>query len=137
MADDATAQWVALGRQKYVSLTTFRRNGELVSSAVWIARSGDELMVTTFVDTGKVKRLRRDERVELRPCDRRGRVAAGVGAASGVGQVCTDDAARARMSRAFRRKYPVFGTLAFVVTGLSRKAKGRRVVLSIRPVPAP
>ena len=125
--------WSALGEHKYVSLTTFRRNGDPVPTAVWVARAGDELLVTTFSETGKVKRIRRDARVELRPCDRRGRVAPGVEPVSGRAQVLTDDETRARMSRAFRRKYPFSSRLAFLVTRMSRKARERRAVLSIHP----
>ena len=70
------------GRARYVSLTTFRASGEGVSTPVWIAPTvaglgepGD-LVVISELDTWKVKRLRKDSRVELRPCDMRGRVEA-------------------------------------------------------------
>ena len=128
----ADPRWAALGAQSFVSLTTFRRNGDPVSTAVWIARVGDELLVTTFVQTGKVKRIRHDARVELLPCDRRGRVFAG-DPVPGRARVLTDDDARARMSTAFRRKYPLSSRLAFLVTRMSRKARERRAVLSIYP----
>ena len=62
---------------RFVSLTTFRRSGTPVATPVWIARDGDALVVTTIVDSGKVKRARRDPRVELQPCTRRGTVADG------------------------------------------------------------
>ena len=65
----------ALGHERFVSLTTFRRNGEGVATPVWVARDGDALVVITPEGTGKLRRLRRDDRVTLRPCDRRGRVA--------------------------------------------------------------
>lgn len=37
-------------------LTTFRKSGELVSTPVWIAREGGELLVITPTESGKVKR---------------------------------------------------------------------------------
>jgi hypothetical protein len=44
--------------ERFVSLTTFRRDGTPVATPVWIARDGDALVVTTPADSGKVKRLR-------------------------------------------------------------------------------
>jgi PPOX class probable F420-dependent enzyme len=67
-----------LAREEFVSLTTYRRSGAAVSVPVWIAPATDAsggLLVTTTERSGKVKRLRHDRRVQLRPCDRRGAVA--------------------------------------------------------------
>jgi uncharacterized protein len=68
---------VTLGDERFVSLTTFRRTGEPVSTPVWVVRDGVSLVVYTVADSGKVNRIRRDDHVELRACDRRGRVADG------------------------------------------------------------
>jgi PPOX class probable F420-dependent enzyme len=72
-----TTSLVTLGDERFVSLTTFRRTGEPVSTPVWVVRDGDALVVYTLADSGKVERIRRTAHVELRACDRRGRVAAG------------------------------------------------------------
>lgn len=61
-----------LGSGKYLSLTTFRRDGTPVATPVWLVRDGDALRVITQADSGKAKRLRNDERVLLAPCDARG-----------------------------------------------------------------
>lgn len=61
----------------YLSLTTYRKSGERVSTPVWFARAGDALYVFTDVESGKVKRIRNDPRVSLAPCDMRGRVRGG------------------------------------------------------------
>lgn len=64
-----------LAAEPFVSLTTYRRSGEGVATPVWVADAGDgALAVTTMDGSGKVRRLRADPRVTLRPCDRRGRV---------------------------------------------------------------
>ena len=68
------ATWQALGAAKFVSLGTYRKSGEVVSTAVWIAAEGDDLVVTSERSTGKVKRLRRDDRVRMQPCNRFGDV---------------------------------------------------------------
>lgn len=61
-----------LGRAKYVLLTTFRKDGRAVPTPVWAAREGNQLLVWSATDTGKVKRIRRDGTVEVATCDRRG-----------------------------------------------------------------
>jgi PPOX class probable F420-dependent enzyme len=63
-----------LARARYLSLTTFRRDGTPVATPVWVARQGDELVVYTARSSGKVKRLRNNNRVLLASCDMHGRV---------------------------------------------------------------
>jgi uncharacterized protein len=63
-----------LGASKYLSLTTFRRDGTPVATPVWLVRDGDGLRVITQADSGKAKRLRNDSRVLLAPCDARGNI---------------------------------------------------------------
>ena len=73
---------------RYVACTTFRRTGERVTSPVWIAELGDGTVgFTTGGDSGKVKRLRRDPRMELTPCDVRGNVPAGAPTWTGTARV--------------------------------------------------
>ncbi len=63
-----------LASSKYLSLTTYRRDGTPVATPVWLVRDGDSLRVITQADSGKAKRLRNDDRVLLAPCDARGRL---------------------------------------------------------------
>src|SRR5579864_1912334 len=66
-----------LAGARYVSLTTFRKTGEPVSTPVWIAPDANDrsvLYVLTMVGAGKLKRIRNNPAVELAPCDMRGRV---------------------------------------------------------------
>ena len=71
----ASPELLALGDAKYVSLVTFRKSGEGVPTAVWVARDGDSLIVTTVDGIGKVKRIRNNPRVQLAPCSVSGKVA--------------------------------------------------------------
>lgn len=111
--------WREIASAEFVSLATFRRNGAEVATPVWIARDGDELVVTTERNTGKVKRLRRDDRVALRPCTRMGKVepdAITVQARARVAGPSTEDR---RADAALRRKYgwqfrAILGFEAFV-----------------------
>ncbi|WP_375388949.1 PPOX class F420-dependent oxidoreductase [uncultured Amnibacterium sp.] len=95
----------AAGRRRYVSLTTFRRSGASVSTAVWVSPTDDALVVLTGAATGKAKRLRNDPRVELRECDARGRVRPGAPAALGLAQLVTDPAELERLLAAHAAKY--------------------------------
>ncbi len=75
MTDTATAaDLAALGEQKYVLLTTFRRTGAAVPTPVWVVpfTDGHHLAVITTIGTGKCKRLAHTPRVLLAPCDQRG-----------------------------------------------------------------
>lgn len=58
--------------ERYVSLGTYRKNGALVRTPVWIAAADDTLVVMSSQRTMKSKRLRNDARVELAPCTARG-----------------------------------------------------------------
>jgi PPOX class probable F420-dependent enzyme len=60
--------------QKYVSLGTFRKNGEKVATPVWFGEEGDRLYVMTRSDTGKVKRIHNNPQVTVAPCSIRGKV---------------------------------------------------------------
>ena len=59
---------------RYISLTTFRRDGSEASTPVWVVSDdGKRLLVWTGADTWKAKRIRRDPRVLVAPSDYRGR----------------------------------------------------------------
>jgi PPOX class probable F420-dependent enzyme len=113
--------------EQFVSLTTFRRSGAPVATPVWVARDGDALVVTTIADSGKVKRLRNDPRVELRPSTRRGTVSDDGPVATGVAAVVAPDE---RSTGALRRKY---GLQYRLITGVERVlARGRRERVILR-----
>jgi uncharacterized protein len=95
----------AAGRRRYVSLTSFRRSGAGVPTAVWVAPAGEALVVVTGAGEGKTKRLRHDPRVELRECSVSGRVAPGAPVVHGVVEIVTDPAAQAPLLAALHRKY--------------------------------
>jgi uncharacterized protein len=48
-----------LGDEKFISLTTFKRNGGAAASPMWIVRDGNQLLAWTPADAWKVKRIRR------------------------------------------------------------------------------
>lgn len=122
-----------LGDQKYVSLTTFRRSGEPVSTAVWIGRDGDALVVTTSETSGKVKRIRNNQRVELRPCNRRGRVEEGTESVAGVARLITDHRDRQRPTEVISRKYGFAFRVVMALERLTKSGRRARVIIAITP----
>ena len=60
--------------QKYLSLTTFRRDGTSVRTPVWFGQEGDKLFVMTRSDTGKYKRTRNNLQVRIAACTMRGTI---------------------------------------------------------------
>ena len=121
----------ALADASFVSLTTFRKTGVGVSTPVWIARDGDELVVTTPRKSGKVKRLRNDPRVTLVPCDRRGRVADGATALEAEARIVSDTGTVDRLGRVFLRKYRLEYRVFMVIERIVSRGDRTRVMLRI------
>jgi hypothetical protein len=63
-----------LARDKYINLETFKKDGTGVKTPVWFAEADGALYVYTEADAGKVKRIRRNPRVRIAPCNMRGTV---------------------------------------------------------------
>ena len=125
--------FAALGDERFLSLTTFRKSGERVSTPVWIARDGDALIVTTPQASGKVKRLRNSPRVEVRPCNRMGRVKDGVEPVASVAEVLTDEGIRERLTGIIRRKYWLEYWMVMGIERLIKSGQENRVILRITP----
>ena len=65
----------SLAGEKYISLTTFKRDGTPVATPVWVVSDdGRRLLVWTGPRTWKVRRLRRNPRVLVAASDFRGSV---------------------------------------------------------------
>src|SRR4051794_8050793 len=95
-----------LAAGKYVSVTTFRKDGTPVPTPVWVARDGDELIIWSATKAGKVKRIRRSGDVEVAACDLRGNVSGP--AVKGQARLL-DSAGTDRTRRLMKSKYGVLG----------------------------
>ncbi|MFC0004354.1 PPOX class F420-dependent oxidoreductase [Micromonospora siamensis] len=118
-----------LAAEKYVLLTTFRKDGRAVPTPVWAVRDGDALAVWTVSDSGKVKRIRRDGRVTVAPCDVRGNPR---GAAVPAQASICDRAGTRRVRELMKQKYRLLGRLSLLGSRLRRGEAGTvglRVVL--------
>lgn len=72
---EATTQtpFSILHKQQYANLFTFRKSGEAIKTPIWFAERAGRLYVMTVMDSGKVKRIRNNGRVQIGPADRAGK----------------------------------------------------------------
>ena len=61
-------------KEEFLSLETYRKNGETIKSPMWFAQDNDTLYLWTMADTSKVKRIRNNPNVNIAPCKRMGEV---------------------------------------------------------------
>lgn len=116
-----------LAAAQFVLLTTFRRDGRAVPTAVWVAPVPDGLGIWTAVSTGKVKRIRHDGRVTLAECDRRGTPLGPP--VRGQARVL-EEAGTARVRAAIRAKYGFVAKMFTTLSGL-RPGPSRNVGLAV------
>ena len=64
----------AIKGQKYISLASFRKNGNPVYTPIWFGEENDKLYVMTRSDSGKYKRIRNNPKVRMAPCKMRGKI---------------------------------------------------------------
>lgn len=121
---------------RYVSVLTYRRDATATACPVWSAHDGDRLVFRTFDRTVKARRLSRDRRVGLAPCDRDGNETGPY--AFGTAVLLTGPEARRASWRLFRRQ----GLLKPLADLYYRPRLGRLVTYAVdlracADVPAP
>ncbi|CPR05433.1 pyridoxamine 5'-phosphate oxidase [Mycobacterium bohemicum DSM 44277] len=128
MSDNPTAR---LGDEKFVSLTTFKRDGNPVASPMWIVRDGPQLWLWTPAKASKVKRVRRNPRVTLTPCGRTGKVRAGAAVVDATAEVLTDVGEVARIESLLKRKYGVEFWVVVIVETIAARGRKPRVLIRV------
>jgi hypothetical protein len=94
-----------LDRARYISLTTFKRDGSPVSSPVWVTGADGTYVFTTGANAWKTKRLLRNPSVEVQACNMRGRVEPSATRYVGTGEVASSPDAVVAAQRALAAKY--------------------------------
>ena len=132
---------MALGDEKYILLTTFRRDGTPVATPVWAVKlDGERVGFWTSSGSGKAKRLAHTARVTVAPCDARGRVKAGAVTVEATARVVTgselEDIRRRIVSKyGLMTKFTkLLGTIAGILRGKRIPYGDRGVVIT--PAPA-
>jgi PPOX class probable F420-dependent enzyme len=73
-AGDAVSGLDAQFPGKYLSLTSFKRDGTGVATPVWFVIDDGRLLINTGRESFKVKRIRRNPAVMIAPCSASGRL---------------------------------------------------------------
>ena len=63
-----------ISTSKYISLTTFKRDGTRISTPIWFNLIGEKIYVTTESGAWKIKRITNNPGVEFAVCTQRGKV---------------------------------------------------------------
>jgi uncharacterized protein len=61
-------------KEQFLSLETFRKNGEGVKTPIWFVQDGEDLLLWTVGESAKIKRIRNNPQVKIAPCQRFGEV---------------------------------------------------------------
>jgi PPOX class probable F420-dependent enzyme len=122
----------ALRKEKYLSLTTFRRDGGAVATPVWFVVDGDQVLVLTGSATGKVKRIQHNPQVTVAACTGGGTVKGPLLPATAS---ILPESAVARVDRLLSARYPVakpvIGSLYLLLRRLRRRSAESSVALQI------
>lgn len=64
-------------KSQFISLETYRKNGQAMPTPVWFVEKDGALYVKTQIGAGKAKRIKNNGTVRIAPCDVRGNVQGG------------------------------------------------------------
>jgi PPOX class probable F420-dependent enzyme len=129
----APVNFLDFGNEHFVALTTFKRSGEGVATTVWIARDGDDLIVTTPDGTGKVKRVKNIQRVEIRPSNRFGKVKENAPMIVGSAEVVREPGTEEFLHEVFGGKYKTEYKIFMAIEKRGKDGNKPRVMIRIHP----
>ncbi len=119
-----------LDRAKYISFTSFKRNGDAVPLPVWVVPFEDGYAFTTDNPSYKVKRVRNNPAVTVQVCSLRGKVASGATVYHGTAEVIEGERV-AGVRAAITRKYRLVYALAIAPQELFAKLRRKEVTGSV------
>jgi PPOX class probable F420-dependent enzyme len=131
---------MALADERYMLLTTFRRDGTPVATPVWVTRyDEDSVAFWTSSGSGKAKRLAHTARVIVQPSDGRGRVKPGTEPVEATGRLVSGDELEAIRNRVIA-KYGFQTKITKLLAIVWGTIRGKRIPYGDRGVvvtPAP
>jgi PPOX class probable F420-dependent enzyme len=111
---------------RYVSVTTFKRDGTAVATPVWGVSDGARLFALTDLHSGKVKRIRRDPHVLIAPCRPDGKLRGEP--VDGEAEVLTSTEDLERVRQLLLHRYRVSYRLVMLAYRIGRRLRGRAAV---------
>jgi len=120
---------------RYLSITSYRRDGTAVATPVWFVERDGALLIQTDAESFKVRRIRANPAVSIAPCSVRGALR---GDPVPAHAVLLDEAELPGVEALLKRKYRldmlVFGPLRWLqATFRLGRARRPTVALAIRP----
>ena len=113
-----------LESEKYISVETFKKNGEGVKTPVWFVIRDETIFVTTRDQTGKFKRLKNNTKVNVAVCSMKGYLKSQW--SSGVATILPDE----KVKEAVKWRDKKYGFMAKIAKFLT-KSKGELCAFSI------
>jgi uncharacterized protein len=125
---------MALADERYMLLTTFRRDGTPVATPVWITPYDEHSVAFwTSSGSGKAKRLAHTQRVTVQPSDARGRVKPGSEPVEATARVVSGEELEAIRERVIA-KYGFQTKITKVLATIWGVLKGKRIPYGDRGV---
>ncbi|HYB30040.1 MAG TPA: PPOX class F420-dependent oxidoreductase [Solirubrobacteraceae bacterium] len=123
---------------KYLSVTSFKRDGAGVATPVWFVVENGRLLIHTGSQSGKAKRIRRNPSVLIAPCTASGRLRGDP--VSAMAEFLSERDSR-QVMRLLERKYRVDRVLLLPLYRLVQWLRGARtggasVAIAITPLAA-
>jgi PPOX class probable F420-dependent enzyme len=116
----------ALFPGRYLSVTSFRRNGTGVATPVWFVSDGSRLFALTDLHSAKIRRIRRNPRVMIGSCRPDGKLRREPVAARA--EVLTATADLDRVQKLLIERYKMSYRIVMLIYALGRRIRGERSV---------
>jgi PPOX class probable F420-dependent enzyme len=116
----------ALFPGRFLSVTSFKRDGTGVATPVWSVSDGSRLFAFTDLHSAKVRRIRRNPQVLIAPCRANGKLRGAPVPARAEVLTATPDLERVR--KLLVGRYRISYRLVMLFYRLGRRLRGRRAV---------
>jgi PPOX class probable F420-dependent enzyme len=116
----------ALFPGRFLSVTSFKRDGTGVATPVWFVSDGRRLFALTDLQSAKVRRMRRDPHILVASCRADGKLRRDPVPANA--RVLTSDAELRHVQRLLLARYGISYRLVMLAYRLGRRLRGRSSV---------
>ena len=113
----------ALFPGRYLSITSFKRDGTGVATPVWFVSDGTRLFALTHLNSAKIRRLRHTPRVLVAPCWVNGKLRREPMAAHA--EVLTEDSDLERIQKLLLERYKISYRVVMLFYRLGRRLRGQ------------
>ncbi len=116
----------ALFPGRYLSVTSFKRDGSAVATPVWAVSDGSRMFAFTDLNSAKVKRIRRNPHVRIASCWVNGKLRGDLVAARA--EVLTAPADLERVQKLLLERYKLSYRFVMLFYRVGRRLRGKQSV---------